>query len=851
MQKHFEDLLRELRTIEKSWVFIGVVTLFCSIALFAFGYNPALSGHLDYSWQLSLHEFFATKKEFGKDIVFTYGPYGFLLTKIYHPKTYWLTNLCWTLFALAFWWSSISIGYKLIKNKFFIFIWFFSLLFVFFDNISLDNFFTSFFIFWLLINLHSGDRLSFFTSILLSVTTALISLSKFSFFIIALPILGAITICDLWKKHKPIQSIIFIVTFFALWLVAGQSLTTIPSFIKNGLEIAVYYNEAMAPLYVVPSVKLAAIVCFFILSFLTILLVNWNKEKIYNTLFTFAFVFLIFITIKAGYSRFGAFTTPLHCKSLCVVAMSYFIICFEKNLHYYIKAIALTTFILMLSIYQNHLSFFLQINLFSNVTSNIEFLLSNVRNFSLVVTGKSNIKQKYEEEMAGLRQIYPLPELKGSVDMYSYLQLAIFAHNLNYKPRPVFQSYTAYSPLLAEINLNHLRNNPPDNIVFNNLAIEKRFPTLDDNTSWPEFLTKYEVKNLSSGGNLLILEHSKNPRNYSFVSENILDVNFGQEIKVPKMDLGPVWVKIQIQYSSLGAIFSTIHKSAPIFLRGTVKNGEKITYTLPISMAKTGFLLSPLIRNNPDFAKLASENWKTDLKDLEIESISIVLDDNNFLWQFSPKIKVTFSNLEFPRQNASEIASILNQVSLNQASPNITELINLSLQQIQTGDNNQAIINCEKVLELKANSDLAYNNMGIALLNLSLVDEAVEAFENAIKINPNLQLAINNLNYARSIKINSIDKNKKVINYTNLSVSYINAGKLEKSIVLIEKAIELAPNNPTLYNNLSVAYNGLKHWDKAIVAAEQAIKLAPDFQLAKNNLEWAKSEKAKENNTKK
>jgi tetratricopeptide (TPR) repeat protein len=841
MREDIETFINSLKGIEKFWLFTGIITLICSIGFFALGYNSMLSSPLDYSWQLSLHVFFSEGKDFGKDIIFTYGPYGFLLSKTYHPKTYLFTNFCWIIFALVFWWASLSIAYKLIKNKAFIFLWFFSLFFMFCNDVSLDSFFYTFYVFWLIISLYKEDKLLNVNAILISGVIAIVSLTKFSFLIVSIPILLSITICDLLKKYKPFQLIVFLCTFFMLWLAAGQNLTSIPSFIRNGLEVAVYYNYAMAVLSVVPSIKLAAIICFFILSFLTIFLVNWEKAKIPNLLLTVGASFLIFIIIKAAYSRFGGGTTPLHTKALCFIATAYLIICFEKFSSYYIRGISIASYILILCIYQNHLSFFLQTNILSNIPNNIAYLSKNVQHSYLVVTGQLSPEKKYQEEMAALRQTYPLPSLTGSVDMYSYLQLAVLANNLDYKTRPIFQSYSAYSPLLAERNLEHLKKNPPNNIVFDNHAIEQRYPTLDDSISWPEILTKYNIKGLSPNSAFLLLEHSKNPRDYSFVSEKVIEASFNENIDVPKINLGAVWVKIQVQYSVLGHIMSAVHKPAPVYIKGKIKNGETFTYALPTPMAETGFLLSPIIRNNLDFAKFAGENWEKDLDSLQIESISVALDENSPLWQFLPKIKMSFSHLSFSRQSTSEINSVLAQ----ETNLKTEELINLSLQQIQKGENNQAIITCEKVLDAKTRNDIAYNNMGIALLNLSLIEEAIQAFENSVKINPTFQLALNNLNYANSIKNNPIDKDKKASSYRNLGLAYINAGRLEKSIMLLDAAIKLTPNDPISYNNLSVAYTSLQFWDKAIDSANQAIKLAPDFQLAKNNLEWAKAEKVK------
>lgn len=848
MQELIKEQINNILSIEKFWLFVALTTLFCSIALFALGSSPPLIGYADYSWELALHEFFATKKQFGKEIIFTYGPYGFLFTKMYHPKTYWLTNLGWLFLALVFWWSSLYIAYKLIKNKWLIFVWFLSLFFIFFDNSSLDSFFCSFIIFFIIFHLYIDDDLSKLNNNLLTIVLCLISCIKFSFFLMIVPLIVISFISDLLKKHKPVQLILFTSTFLFLWLIAGQSLFNLPSYIKNSLQIATYYTYAMAPVAILPTIEIIKISIFFILTCLTIFISVYQKEVIIkliiSLLWSSGFIYFILIIIKAGYSCYGPVHTIFHNRTLCIIGIFYLVFYLQKQSSSYTKILVVINCLLILAIHQNQLNFYHKTTIFSAISRNTSVLIENVKN--LVNFKQISSKQKYEEEMARLRNLFPLPKLTGSVDIHSYLQLTTLAHNFTYKPRPIFQSYSAYSTYLSNINLEYLRDKSPDNIVFSSHTISNRYPTLDDSLCLPEFLTKYEIKDFSAGGVgafFLILQRSSKPKNYSFIEKKEINTNFNKVVAIPKMDLGPVWVTIEIKHSFWGKLMASIFKPSATYINITTKVGEKFKYFLPTPIAETGFLLSPLIRTPLDFTRLATVEWKTQLKQVELQDITITCETDEELWQFSPEIKITFSHLDFPRETTQEITKILTQpITPQNVDP--LEFINLSLRQIQNNDNYSAIISCEKALEKGSSKELAYNNMGTALLNLSLVDEAIEVFEQAIKLSPDFQLAKNNLNFANSIKANPIDKSKKAENYINLSVAYINVGKFEKSIDLSEKALNLTPNNPTIYNNLCVSYNGLKLWDKAIVAAEQAIKIAPDFQLAKNNLAWAKSQKA-------
>ncbi len=57
---------------------------------------------LDSSWALALGYAFNHGWQFGKDIVFTYGPYGFLYGKLFDPDNYSLSLGIWLVFAATF-----------------------------------------------------------------------------------------------------------------------------------------------------------------------------------------------------------------------------------------------------------------------------------------------------------------------------------------------------------------------------------------------------------------------------------------------------------------------------------------------------------------------------------------------------------------------------------------------------------------------------------------------------------------------------------------------------------------------------------------------------------------------------
>ncbi len=165
---------------------------------------------------------------------------------------------------------------------------------------------------------------------------------------------------------------------------------------------------------------------------------------------------------------------------------------------------------------------------------------------------------------------------------------------------------------------------------------------------------------------------------------------------------------------------------------------------------------------------------------------------------------------------------------------------------------NEAEQMLNKTLELSsAHADARYKLMAIYFENADF-EKLTHLANETLKIIPNDEQANYYLNASKGknskldLLIESAKNNPDAKNYLNLSLEYYNAGQYENSIRACEEALKLNPNYDLAYNNMCSAYNMLGKWDKAIEAGEKAVQLNPNNQLAKNNLAWANTEKRKQ-----
>jgi tetratricopeptide (TPR) repeat protein len=144
-------------------------------------------------------------------------------------------------------------------------------------------------------------------------------------------------------------------------------------------------------------------------------------------------------------------------------------------------------------------------------------------------------------------------------------------------------------------------------------------------------------------------------------------------------------------------------------------------------------------------------------------------------------------------------------------------------------------------------SSLAQYIMGVAYGKLGFVDEAVNAFRQAIKLKPDHIDAWNNLGWAYTLQgkfADAVAAFQETVElsptdpqaWSNLGRTLTGQGKDAEAVDAYRKAIELRPGYAEAYYNLGVAYAGQGKYIEGLEALDKAIKLKPDFTEAWFNL---------------
>jgi hypothetical protein len=606
---------------------------------------------IDNAWTQVLHVAFHQHWQFGRDIVFTYGPWGFL-GRGYDPATYPVVVTAWLLLSLVFWQAGWRLARHLSGHR--LFSWFWLIGFAGLASIPVGDDLNVRLVAWvvLLLFLHFFVEEGVFTptQAVLVVSLGWLSLVKFTGLMETVMVVAVIAADNVFRHRRfPWILPLWTASLLFFWVVAGQHLSSLGPYLCNSWRITSGYTEAM-----MLTVKTEAwdAGCFLLLAVLLCVLtgkVAWTRHRRFGVLAMAGLGAILFIIFKQGYVRHDRHEIT---AVMALLLISWMCLAVARPDNWRSAGLAL---LLLLG------SGLMASSMFSRwfPGEGLRTQMGGTFNrYSLVapVNGvfTGYLRDDYEKKFARLRRSSPLPPLKGGTDLYSCYQTILFAHGLRYQPRPVIQSYSAYTPELAGLNAAHLRtDHAASNLLFAIQRIDNRFPALDDGLSWPELLTRYNVKGpVDADGTYLLLSRAAPPREYRLTPLRDTPIRWGEPVTPPSATEGPVWVEIEIKKTLIGTVVTMLYKPPGLTLTVSQRDHSQHDFRLVPAMACGGFLLSPVIGDTRAFAELAGTGGQRDLAGRDVMSMTLSADtrSHSTICYQSPMV-VRFYRLDFPRQN--------------------------------------------------------------------------------------------------------------------------------------------------------------------------------------------------------
>jgi hypothetical protein len=642
---------------------------------------------LDCSWAAVMQWAHVHNVDFGRQLVFTHGPWGHI-PQGFVEGTAGGVLAVWLLVSAAFFFGIFRIARFMTETHWVAGLFMLAVIFLTGPPINVVDA-RMFVPCWILLLIHFyvDDRTWTPEKILLAAAMGVVGYFKFSLFFAAMPVVTVITIDQLWRRRVPSVLIVYIASVIGFWLAAGQPMGSFGPYLHNSWLLAIGYAEGAAldppeELFDVGQFILAALL------FIAALLVAhpWasraeskgtqgapnevaESEKIVrmtpptacqSVLGIVGTVALLFVDFKSGYIRHDGH------EIAATAALAIMSVTLAAALWPRFSSGTVQVLLVLLSLGTVYLSWTSQQrfapaggpeNLLAEVEA-IPFRVGAI--IDLLHDGPPAFDSGQDADRV------PLPNVAGTVDIYSWGQRDLLHQGLNYDPRPVFQSYMTYTQALSDLNAQFLEG--PDaaqTILFDARSIDHHYLAEDDAGSWPELLTQYNPADAS--GSHLVLHRAADGRLFSLIPLSSRQGRMGHWIDVPDSD-DPIWVSLQIHLTPLGHLAGLAYKP-PILLLGvkTAANPPE-PFRLLRGLAEGGFLLSPEINDRMGFGLLYSSDWKKQLASDQVTQIAVSaagsLSGESVC--YDSEYDIQFSALHYPRADLSRLPGIADYLSLRQ-----------------------------------------------------------------------------------------------------------------------------------------------------------------------------------------
>lgn len=608
--------------------------------------NPLMPSELcDPSWMFGMNQATSQHLIFGKDIVFTMGPYASIYSKLYHPDTDGLMLFGSLVLGLFNAW----LIYRLAKPRS-IYWQIFFIMFYSAGMFSRDTLLYSypllvaFYIYQLTGEKPGGLPQTFAakcTYAFLFIPFGLLPLIKGSILVLEIGIIGLCALLFWIRAMKKLAIVVILVPVLSTILftkIAGQPVTGLWSYFSNMGPITSGYSQAM---YI--NGPNGEFLWYGFTSMVMLLFCLRTKyiSKESKLLLTASVALYQFIAFKGGFTRHD-FHALNACTSLFLLGFLLHTVIHHKYLFIPFLLAAFTWAYISFNYVGNKV-----FDVFKPVPT---VYMESLEGLIKRINGRGEIRQAYNDRLAEIKNERPhIPVMAGTTDLYSYQQTYLLATKNNWSPRPVIQSYSAYTDALARMNEEHLLGpRAPDNIVFHVQTIDFRMPALDDGLSWPVIFNNYLPVNIDSG--FLFLK-KKRPQNIRPEKKELYNLTCKLQEEVNMPDTNQVlFAEFDLKPTFLGKVETGLYQPQPLLIYVTLTDGTKKNFRFIPSMSRSGYVFSPLIENTDEFALLFNDPGK--LKNKAIKSFMIVYPTEGIKrpyqsWQTNYTVR--FSKFEYSR----------------------------------------------------------------------------------------------------------------------------------------------------------------------------------------------------------
>lgn len=401
---------------------------------------------------------------------------------------------------------------------------------------------------------------------------------KFTYAIAALVLVAGIA-ASTWTARGPRAALALvasaIVAFVGLWIALGQDVSNLPRWVRTTLWISSGYNESMGIIGSGTELGIA----LAMLALLAVL--AWPRLVGLRAVpaqrgFVLGVLAVFFVAYKAGFVRHLVNSSTFFDTAAVGV---FFVFATRREAARAARTRSwLARGVLVLGLVGHALSEDLGLDAPWTMPRSA-VARAGVRLDTLAHPFRT--RDELESQLAQARAKWNLPRVLATVgrdpiDQVTASQGVLFLNDLTYRPRPVFQSYSAYTAPLQEENARFLAGDrAPRWVLLGAGEIDRRLPGMDDALALQVLMRDYATKLTERG--FLLLERAPRGPAPAGTRATVLerDVRFDEEVDVGALDGRCLLLQAEIAPSLLGRLVSLAWKTTPLFLRVRTDSGEE------------------------------------------------------------------------------------------------------------------------------------------------------------------------------------------------------------------------------------------------------------------------------------
>lgn len=616
------------------WAVRAFFFVVLALVIFTFPFPP--TNELDASWRMVLAKAFEERLQFGIDIVFTYGPLGFLMGKTYSGGYYGIYLVWQAIQAIVACTLIFRLGLRLEGYRRYAYFAFF----IFFGATYEDA------LHQILIGLvgfellrRAGEPMRVLPA-LFGAFFAILGLIKFTNFMLAGIFVACVAGLHLWHRRRFDAVWIaswYIGVFLLGWGLCGQSLLNLPDYFYNSWEISQGYQETMG----IPTPPGGLSAGLITLTFLALYVLRFvthvpDRPRVLAT--TVALGAYTFLNWKHGFVR----------------ADGHMI-----GFFYAVMVPALAFPVLLDDGYKPQrgqwaISALLAVSCLAGVAVAIPGLVRGVLHIAQErIYGSAEklidipaSRQFYDYKLSLERSYYELPKIRAligrsTVDVFGF-ELAVALYNdFNYRPRPVIQSYSAYRPHLSRLNLKYYASDrAPEYVLFKLQTIDRRLVTFDDAEVLSLLVHRYEYVTTEKG--LQLWKRKPGAFSRGQIAPKAIRSSTlapGQPFMTEDLTDRHLWAVVDLHPSLLGQIRGFLYKLPVVTLRIETTQGTQLDYRMPLPLGRTGFIINPIVEDLMSYMNFAGGKPERYLR-----SLTVMLEPGDEKY-FADGYRVTISEL--------------------------------------------------------------------------------------------------------------------------------------------------------------------------------------------------------------